>query len=132
MRVFIGKSYKNLNVYTLEAHERTDHRNRTYTQHSTHYLANLRVDHDLRENTVLKYLENSRITSLGKGRDGHFEIEIDNEENLKKIEHMLQVSLIHTEVKGILRRYTEGEMTLDDAYTQLLPYVVAKSLIPKS
>ncbi len=129
MRVFINGGYRHLQIYTVETFEKTGYGGITQTYKSNNYIANLRVDHDLRENTVLKYLENSRITSLGKGRDGNFEIEIDNEENLKKIEHMLKVSLIHTDVKTVLKNYCAGEMTLDDAYTQLLPYVVAQKLL---
>ena len=130
MRVFIGKSHKRVNLYTIETREETyGTSDRTYTRTSHENVGELRIDHEARENAVIKYLENARIVSLGKSSKGDFEIEIENGDELKKLEHMLQVSLIHTDVKTVLKSYTEGEMSLENAYVQLLPYVVAKSLV---
>jgi len=129
VRVFIGKSYNSIEIYTIEVTEITDYLDKIQTRKSANYLANLRIDHEIRENSVLKFIENSRIVGFGKGRDADFEIEIENGEKLEKLEHMLQVSLIYTEVKNVLKSYSEGKMTLDDTYVQLLPYVVAKSLV---
>ncbi len=130
MRVFIGKSHKRVNLYTIETKEETyATSDRTYTRTSHENVGELRIDHEAREKAVIKYFENARIVSLGKSSKGDFEIEIENGDNLEKLEHMLQVSLVYTEVKDILNGYSEGEIPLDDAYVQLLPYVVAKKLV---
>ena len=130
MKVFIGASSRYLNIYTIDTTEvRTDYAGRTLKKpiirKSNNYHAQLRIDHEVRVNAVLKYVENSRIVSFGRD----MEIEVENGDNLTKLEHILQVSLIYTEVKNILKGYSEGEISLDDAYVQLLPYVVAKSLV---
>jgi len=126
MRVFIKTSHNSVNIYTEKKIEES---RIAYTSISRTYHANLKIDHELRENSVLKYIENSRIVSFGRGSGGDVEIEVENGDKLEKLEHMLQVSLIYPEVKSVLKSYSEGELTLEDAYVQLLPYVVAKKLV---
>ena len=129
MRVFVSTSYRQITIYTEEEVEEQDRSGRSYSRRHRTYRANLRIDHELREKSVLKFMENAKIVGFGKGRGGDMEIELENGDKLKKLENILQVKIIYKEVKDVLRGYSEGDMTLEDAYVQLLPYVVARKLI---
>ncbi len=120
MKVFISAGYRQVIFYVYEGDEK----------HSRKiWLANLSIDHEVREKAALKFMENAKIVGLGRGSRGDIEIDIEVGDKLKKLEEMLKVRLVYKEVKGVLRSYSEGEMTLEEAYVQLLPYVVARKLI---
>lgn len=94
----------------------------------TSYLE-LRLDHDLREKAVLKFIENAKIVDFSKVHKQDIEIEFENGDKLKKLENILKVKLVNREVKSVLKDYIEGEITLEDAHLNLLHYVIAGKLI---
>lgn len=129
MRGFINVSSKKATIYTEEIEEERGSFDRIYKSISETHLAELRIDHDLREKAVLKFIENVKIVGFSEGRRQDIEIEFENGDKLKKLENILQVKLVNIEVKAVLKDYAEGEITLEDAFTKLLPYVVARKLI---
>jgi len=129
MRGFIRVSSKKATIYTEEKLEGLDTFDRIYDRISETCLADLRIDHDLRDKAVLKFIENAKIVGFSKGNRQDIEIEFENGDKLKKLENILQANLVNTEVKAVLKDYAEGEITLEDAFSKLLPYVVARKLI---
>jgi len=95
---------------------------------SNNIYINQKTYHELMEKMVLKFLENAKILDLGRKHRGDIEVEVENGDKLKKLEEMTAV-ILYKEVVDVLRDYSEGRMTLDDAHVQLLPYVIAKKLI---
>ncbi len=129
MRGFISVSSKKATIYTEEIEEERGHFDRIYKSISVTSLADLRIDHDLREKAVIKFIENAKIVGFSEGSRQDIEIDFENGDKLKKLENILQVKLVNIEVKTVLKDYVEGEITLEDAFSKLLPYVVARKLI---